>query len=654
MIKFAQRLSVERLEDRDVPATFGTPWPNAAHLTLSFAPDGTAVDGAPSALFQTFNAVAPTSNWQLEILRALQTWAVQTPINIGIVTDGGQAVGTAGPIQGDSRFGDIRIYGRPLAPDVAALNSPYDVTAGTRSGDINFNTSMNYGIGAGAGIDLFSATLDEAGNVFGLADNNTDPTSALYGYYTGVRTGLTAGDVSAIRALYGPRTPDSFEGPNGNNTLATAGTMALPNIQADVTTNGDVDYYRYTLPFYSSSNVTVSVQTAGVSLLAPKVTVFNGSGQVVGVAGTTDPLAGGVTFQLTNAAPGGTYYFKVEGNRPDVFGIGGYRLKVDSGPLPEVLISNLDTYYNSPAASSSLSGGGGQLDAHTNDVLGTATDLGQPLYQSDPRFYTAISANVEDTTDVDCYSLVAPSVTGGQPQTMVVSVAAINNSALNPSVSVFDQGGNAVAADIIGNDLNTFVVQVASATPGARYYLRVAADTGATGAARTGSYLLGVNFRPTPVPMPQLTSATLGGGSSAASAASVKALAINQSGVIHYVLSASAPGATAATAVRMTVFNQNRQAVFVLTALNGQTVSGDVYLAAGNYTVDFVAATADGSALAPLTYNLRGKSITDPIDPIPINPGDPPPAPPVVIGDPGATTDPTTITLAITNPWYPI
>ena len=51
--------------------------------------------------------------------------------------------------------------------------------------------------------------MHEAAHSFGLADTTSDPTSALYKYYT-YRTGLSAGDVSAIQALYGPRLPDAF------------------------------------------------------------------------------------------------------------------------------------------------------------------------------------------------------------------------------------------------------------------------------------------------------------------------------------------------------------------------------------------------------------------------------------------------------------
>ena len=104
-----QRLSVERLEDRAVPATFGVPWADPSRLTLSFAPDGTSVAGQPSALFKTLDAQQPTAVWQQEILQAFQTWAVQANINIGVVTDGGQPFGAPGPTQHDSQFGDIRV-----------------------------------------------------------------------------------------------------------------------------------------------------------------------------------------------------------------------------------------------------------------------------------------------------------------------------------------------------------------------------------------------------------------------------------------------------------------------------------------------------------------------------------------------------------------
>ena len=42
-------LFLEALEDRLAPTVAGSPWPDAAHLTLSFAPDGTADAAQPPA-----------------------------------------------------------------------------------------------------------------------------------------------------------------------------------------------------------------------------------------------------------------------------------------------------------------------------------------------------------------------------------------------------------------------------------------------------------------------------------------------------------------------------------------------------------------------------------------------------------------------------
>ena len=55
-------------------------------------------------------------------------------------------------------------------------------------------------------------------------------------FNTGVRTGLSAGDVNMLQALYGARTADRYEGTAGNGTFATAAVMKLPNIAADITT----------------------------------------------------------------------------------------------------------------------------------------------------------------------------------------------------------------------------------------------------------------------------------------------------------------------------------------------------------------------------------------------------------------------------------
>jgi hypothetical protein len=208
------RLSLETLEDRLVLTAWGTPWPG--QLTVSFVPDGTAVGSQQSAIPQGVSNEA----WRAEILRAIQTWAANANVNVGLVADGGQPLGTPGHNQGDPRFGDVRIAAVPLGTQSSvAFGAPYDPLAGTEAGDVIFNSSQPFSVGGGTGYDVFSVALHEVGHVLGFADVSTDPTSALYDQYTGPLAGLSAGDLAQLQALYGARTAES------STTTVTGGTF---------------------------------------------------------------------------------------------------------------------------------------------------------------------------------------------------------------------------------------------------------------------------------------------------------------------------------------------------------------------------------------------------------------------------------------------
>src|SRR3954463_10365976 len=174
--------SIDRLEKRDVPATWGIPWPDAPHLTLSFVPDGTSIEGQPSQLFRKLDAQLGAGHWESSILDAFQTWAKNSNINIGVVPDGGQPEGTLGPAQGDPRFGDIRVSAAPLPPGVVAVTSPFDPGTGTTSGDLILNSSYDFDSKGKDSYDLFTVALHEAGHSFGFADSQ-DPSSFMYDVY---------------------------------------------------------------------------------------------------------------------------------------------------------------------------------------------------------------------------------------------------------------------------------------------------------------------------------------------------------------------------------------------------------------------------------------------------------------------------------------
>src|SRR5438270_515112 len=167
----SRKLALEQLEDRAVPA-FGIAWPDPAHVTLSFAPDGTGVNGVPSNLAQLLGPLGDAA-WKREALRAFQTWAAVANVNVGVVADGGQPFGTSGASQGDPRFGDIRVTAAPLAQSTDANlagSSGFDYSGSTWVGDVYLNSQYGFAVGNVPGqYDLYSVLVHEAAHSFGLA-----------------------------------------------------------------------------------------------------------------------------------------------------------------------------------------------------------------------------------------------------------------------------------------------------------------------------------------------------------------------------------------------------------------------------------------------------------------------------------------------------
>src|SRR5581483_5794390 len=326
----------EYLEDRSLPSSFGIPWPDANHLTLSFAADGARTPVGPSSLASLLNPTGLPGAWQREILRAFQTWAVNANINVGLVSDGGQAFGTTGAVQGDSRFGDIRIGAAGTGSLEVASAGPFSWTGTTLAGDVLFNADESYAIGNAAGkYDIFSVAVHEAGHVFGL-DHSTTAGSVMNEQY-GYRTGLAASDVANLQVLYGARSQDAYDATRANNAPSTASVLQPQSsgpgtryvADGDLTTLSDVDCYTINaVP--GQTTVTVRLQADGLSLVLPKVTVYDAAGRVVAAGLTRDPFNNDVTLKFNTPLLGGRYVVQVEGATDDVFGIGGYRLTVDT------------------------------------------------------------------------------------------------------------------------------------------------------------------------------------------------------------------------------------------------------------------------------------------------------------------------------------
>jgi hypothetical protein len=610
---------LEELETRDVPTA--TPWADGAHLTLSFAPDGTSIAGQPSIFFQTANQQQSATAWEQVILQAFQTWAVNTNLNIGVVTDSGAPFGAPGLTQGDARFGDIRIGAQPLAPDALALTVPNDPTfSGTWTGDMFFNSQ------AINNQNLDAVALHEAGHALGL-DESSDPNSPMYGTLD-YQTQLTSQDIANIQALYGQRTPDQNELQRANDSLSNATVINFPsgNYQSDtplvafgdVTTTSDVDYFVVKPASNYSGPMSFQLHTAGLSLLNPKLSIYDQSGHLLGQAQSTSSFGDVVTVHLSQVTPGQQYYARVEGATHDVYGIGRYALvttfdqtlTVSQDTINKVIARRNDALR--PDQLDALFRSAGQalinVDNHTDDTLNTAVKLATTPGFAQASHYTA-AGSLSDATDVDFYQIRTPQGQHGQTFALTVTVTGITNNPVAPQLSLFDWSNQPVDATILANGNGTYTIQVPNAPENATYSIKVQAAPG-TGA--TGNYALTVLTANQAAPVQTFTQGTV----TAAAPVQTYNLYIAQSQLFQFVLSANSATATDA-AVQMVIRDAAGNAVFTLTAPAGQTVSAaSPLLPPGVYTVTFTVLPGSTGTAPDLTFLLRGDSIVEPIGPL--------------------------------------
>jgi Matrixin len=608
------RLALVPLEDRFVPTTFGIPWADPGHLTLSFVPDGTATPYGPSTATSTLQQAPPSASWEYEILRAFQTWAVNANINIGVVADGGQPVGSVGAVQGDPRFGDVRISAAPLSSDLVASAAPFSWSGTTLSGDVVFNSNYAFRTGNYANTyDIYSVALHEAGHVFGL-DHSTvtgSPMNEDYAYHTG----LTSSDIANLQALYGARAPDAFEGTLGNDTMSRASTIPASGLLAneyqavaDLTTTTDVDYYKFTVPpLLGITGVSVRLQAAGLSLLTPRVTVYNAAGQVVASALSSDPLNNNLSLQFAPSLLGGTYYVKVD--RPTgagVFGVGGYRLAVDYLTLGSIL------QPLSPLLSPIL-------DGHTNDLLGLATILNPtPKSTPDARFDYTYRGSIEDQSDVDDYKIHATSAPASGTLNLDVTVWALQTGGLDPRIAVYDATtGAPVAYQVLANDTGIMSIQVPNVSATATYVVSIKARNPG-GAHSTGTYFLGADFN-------QFALTNFDGVATNAVAPAgtdTAQLTVDEAAVYEFALAASMvqPAAGQSGGIVMTVTNSAGQTVLTVAVNADQPMAtATAYLAADTYTVTYNYQSVSGTTPAPVQYSLFMTDVTDGVGPYPSN-----------------------------------
>jgi hypothetical protein len=604
---------IELLEDRSVPALFGTPWADGTRLTVSFAPDGTSVDGVASDLFQSLFADGLTANqWRMEIARAVSAWTASTNLNIGIVDDGGEMIGVAGATQGDARFGDIRLVARPLSDNVLAITTPPGYLGGTRVGDVILNSNVTFSVGGSNGTyDLYSVILQELGHALGVG-NSTNLDSPMFEQYQGVRQGLIAEDLVAIQNLYGiSRAPDDLEGANGNDDFSMAAEIRYTSItdanaqrslvvRGDISTNADLDYYRFRTPKTDNGRgLTVQVSTGRLSMLAPRLHLYSKTQSLVGMVQTTNPFQEEVAIFLPSGsfALNTDYYIRVDsGAAGNQYTTGAYQLRLVFNPDAG------DVAADSPLLLD---------DAHDNDLVSSATKLSTtPGYKTNAHYRA--SAVMRDINDKDYYQIRSQKIALSQKQTMTVTARAADPaSGLVPLLTIYDKNKTLVSgAVVLVNGNGIYTLQLPDAGDNDIYYIGVE-HAPADGVVGTGTYQLDIDFRAEVVVLEQFASGTL----TDLNRTDYQTLVLQRDQAMHFLLSAesSQPGESA---VRMTIHDYTGEVVFALTAKAGETLSATTLLTSGTYTVRFHGSTrTPGTELSNVSYLLKGATLDDPIGP---------------------------------------
>jgi hypothetical protein len=138
-----------------------------------------------------------------------------------------------------------------------------------------------------------------------------------------------------------------------------------------------VDFYTLVAPSGTSGTLTVQIQSTGLSLLAPTLTIYAADQTtVLGTASGAGQYGATISATVTGITAGQHIYIKVAGAETTTLGSGNYVLSLNlgTGSLPTVALPNTQTLNGNP-----LSAGGGVpllADPPPSDVPAASSNPG--------------------------------------------------------------------------------------------------------------------------------------------------------------------------------------------------------------------------------------------------------------------------------------
>ncbi|MCA9217541.1 MAG: matrixin family metalloprotease [Planctomycetales bacterium] len=621
----------EPLEHRQLLSVSPLLWANQGQITVSFAPDGTDVAGTPNELHAEFDKLGAQPDWQTTILQAFQTWAQETNVNFGLVDDTGLAFGTTGPRTDDSRFGDIRIGAIPMVEDVAAVSiTDPAALSGTWAGDLVFNSGEHSDAEIIRNLDeLYAVALHEVGHLLGLPHSD-DPTSVMFSHGNVERNELNADDIANAVAINGARLHDVYDSSFRNDHFETA-TFVTPSergvdvgqtpilLFADITTPTDVDIFRIDSdirirgqqgpPQSYGGPVTISVQSSGISLLSPAVSLYDDEGNMLTADSSTQIGDGTIRLQIDELDPNQHYFVKIASADGQPFTTGAYSLTVSYDGLIDDSALDIDDVVDfrirglDQRSIEGLINGRYRFDQTPgrNDSISQAQQLVRRNEFAEQTKYESLSTISADST-VDYFRLSTPNLES-DTAVMSVFVQSLDSGGLIPELTVFDKLRNPIESTVVTNGGGELIVQ-AVVESNEIYFVEVtAADT----LFSEGNYRLSISFGGELVVFNDVVDASLPTNSR-----STFDLHVAQTQLFHFVLTADS--ANDATYVDVQLRDFESQTVHRVTGQSGHTRSQSaVLLRPGTYKVT-IDAFGDSDSLHVLYQSL---TLSDPfvVDP---------------------------------------
>jgi hypothetical protein len=627
----ASLTSTERLENRQLLAAFGNAWADPRSISISFPPENTPIGSAQNSLRTTLDAVAPRLEWQTAILRAAQAWSENANINIGLVSDRGDNFGAVGLASNDPRFGEIRVGAFPQSGVIASAVANLPM-AGTWGGDILLDSSERWSVSnsnsqhANTGnnatsavgtVDLYTIALHEIGHALSIAET-TSTSPVMSPRYTGPRNYLTASDIAAIQAVYGVR-QDPFEA-TSNDTVATATALTFDStataasrlqVPGSLKTPSDVDVYSFkALP--GKTSATVTLWTAGISLLDAEVEVRGANGGRLGLQRAESIFRNNVRVSLDSLTPGDTYYVTVRKNNNTAFSTGDYRIDLDFRS-PSLLGSitpvphDADPYTvkrrvantESAAILQALSTAIIDPESSLNESPATATALNTALGFSLNTHYEAVGS-LASAADRDFYTITAPAAVG---TVLNVDLAPLGANPVNAELHVMNAAGDRLPAQMIKNADGTIQIQVQQPVASETYLICV--RTAPDAVVSTGNYVLTADFSTAAGEMTTVLQSDVTSGQSRG-----VLLTSHKSQLFRIDLAAIA-GADR-QGLQLSLINAaTGDSVKALGVVAGAAGSMFVWLPAGEYYLVITGISRDGLSMPALGFSLKVDVISD-------------------------------------------